>query len=172
MLVTCSFTACMLVGFLAQGEEKGQGTEIPKSSSVFPPGYSLLAKHQIHKVTQSTAIPWSKVSCRGSQASHARKRAHIFILMNQVTSRQPVTLSWLFNPVTTEFAIVNALFQGWSRKFHTLSNFYVQKTSKLVWIFVLVGFGGFFWGVGVVFVFRVFLCIDVYSNIRWFCYTY
>lgn len=79
MLVTRSFTACMLVGFLAHGEGKGQGTEIPKSSSVLAPGYSLLSKHQIHKVTQSKAIPSSKASCRGSQAFHARKRAHIFI---------------------------------------------------------------------------------------------
>lgn len=84
VLVTCSFTACTfrsctLVDFLAQGKGKGQGTEIPKSSSAFAPGYSLLSKHQIHKVTQSKAIPSSKASCRGSQAFHARKRAHIFI---------------------------------------------------------------------------------------------
>lgn len=79
MLVTCSFTAGTLVGFLAQGKGKGQGTEIPKSSSAFAPGYSLLSKHQIHKVTQRKAIPSSKASCRGSQAFHARKRAHIFI---------------------------------------------------------------------------------------------
>lgn len=79
MLVICSFIACMLVGFLAQGKGKGRGTEIPKSSSAFAPGYTLLSKHQIHKGTQSKAIPSSKASCRGSQAFHAKKRAHISI---------------------------------------------------------------------------------------------
>lgn len=52
-------------------------------------------------------------------------------LLNWVTCRQPVTLSWLFNPVTAGFAVVNVLFQCWSREFYTLSGFWLHNTLRV-----------------------------------------